>query len=60
MRQIVAWPGGEWIQDWYAKIGQRTRGVSEIDEDACDECGEDIIAACEAYEAESVAEALNQ
>lgn len=46
-RQVVTTPLGEIVQDWNAESG---RSVAEIDEDICDRCGEDVIAACEEYQ----------
>lgn len=52
MRQSMRLPGGEiWWQPWYADPAGRTRGVSDLDPDVCDDCAEQIIEACNAYDA---------
>jgi len=47
MRQVVMGLAGPIIQDWYAGPGGQVRRVAEIDEDCCEDCGEDIIKAFE-------------
>lgn len=53
MRHVLTVPDiGSWVEDWYfdPRTGRTVR-VAEIDEDVCERCGEEIIAACEAHEA---------